>query len=443
MTDLRTELTEGADTELMNTPVVGFIATRDNTDALVRSVVRAKRNGYECLVAFKQPPPESVSLVQGLGATILKPEHGGVTLDALKRTLVSTARAQLHPGIILSPPDCPPIDYTTSSEKLQSNGAFYIEAIPQSLAEPQRTPDVVVAIPAYNEESTIGAVVEETKAYADVVLVVDDGSTDDTVAAAEAAGAEVVEHQRNRGYGAALKTAFSEASGYDARTLVTLDADGQHDPSDIPKLVERLNDSNTEMVIGSRFEADNETALPFYRRFGIWTVNVLTNLSMGIVREESWVNDTQCGFRAYGSTAIRSVANDDGISSGMGASTDILYHAHHNDYGIEEVGTTVSYDVENANNQNPLRHGFTLVQNILRTIERDRPLTALGVPGFIVTLFGLFLGYWSIATYSSTEPISIGLVAVAIICSLFGLLFCFTALILHSLTVHFATEGAR
>ena len=164
--------------------------------------------------------------------------------------------------------------------------------------------------------------------------------------------------------------------------LVILDGDGQHDASDIPKLVAEQQRSDVDIVIGSRFADGSETEMPFYRRFGLAVVNGLTNLSMGVVRKRSRVRDTQSGFRAYNEQAIESLATDSSIGDHMNASTDILYHAHQHDYEIEEVGTTINYDVDDANSHHPLSHGLVLVSNILKTVERDRPITSLGIPGF-------------------------------------------------------------
>jgi hypothetical protein len=169
-------------------------------------------------------------------------------------------------------------------------------------------------------------------------------------------------------------------------------------------------------------------------------INILTNLSMGVVRSRSWVNDTQSGFRAYGSTAIESLARDKSITDGMGASTDILYHAHEHDYEIAEVGTTVTYSVENASSHNPLSHGFSLVSNILKTVERERPIIVLGIPGLLITMLGIIFGYWSVSNYVSSETFPGELALAGVFFTLIGLLACFTAIILHSLTVHFNTE---
>ncbi|MEG3054744.1 MAG: glycosyltransferase family 2 protein [Methanoculleus sp.] len=101
----------------------------------------------------------------------------------------------------------------------------------------RRAVRTLVAMPAYNEEAYIAKTVLGARRHADAVLVVDDGSTDDTVAIAEALGAIVVRHTTNKGYGGALQTIFSTARGMGVEELVIIDADGQHDPGDIPRLL--------------------------------------------------------------------------------------------------------------------------------------------------------------------------------------------------------------
>jgi cellulose synthase/poly-beta-1,6-N-acetylglucosamine synthase-like glycosyltransferase len=132
---------------------------------------------------------------------------------------------------------------------------------------------ISVAIPAYNEAETIAEVVVETREYAEEVVVIDDGSADDTAARAYDAGATVIEHDHNEGYGAALRTAFETADRRGVDHLVVLDGDGQHDPADIPRLVARQAETDAEIVIGSRFVDGYESAIPSVRRFGIQVVN--------------------------------------------------------------------------------------------------------------------------------------------------------------------------
>lgn len=299
---------------------------------------------------------------------------------------------------------------------------------------------VAVAIPAYNEEATIGEIVQCASDHADQVFVVDDGSDDDTADRAAAAGAVVIEHRKNRGYGAALKTGFEMARRYGTRHLAVLDGDGQHDPSDVPRLVAAQENTDAHLVIGSRFVDGITSNIPLYRRIGLKLINGLTNLSMGVVRSSSRVSDTQCGFRVYDQRAIETLARDGNIGDWMDASTDILYHAHHHDYAIEEVSITVEYDVVNANSQDPVPHVVVLVRNILKTIERERPLTALAVPGFGLTFGGLGFGYWAITNYIQSGTFPVGLAFTSAVLILIGIFACFTAIVLHSLSTYFSNN---
>lgn len=301
-------------------------------------------------------------------------------------------------------------------------------------AEP--SPQVLVAIPAYNEADTIGDVVREAESYADAVVVVDDGSSDATANLAAAAGAEVVEHDTNRGYGSALQTAFAEAADRDADHLVILDGDGQHDPGDIPRAVGIQQETGSEIVIGSRFAEGSETDVPLLRRVGIEVVNALTNLRMGIIRRDSWVRDTQSGFRVYDRQAIESLRDDDSVGEGMHASTDILHHAFRQDYDLREFGTTVDYEVDEANNHDPIAHGLTLVANLLQTLQRERPVMTLGLPGFTSSFIGIGIGYWALHTYLQTGAFPLVLVGLSTFFLLLGIFACFIATMLHALGMH-------
>ncbi|RRJ31824.1 glycosyltransferase family 2 protein [Halocatena pleomorpha] len=300
---------------------------------------------------------------------------------------------------------------------------------------------VLVAIPAYNEAATIGDVVQTASEYADYVLVIDDGSEDDTAVRATAVGGAVIKHRQNRGYGAALKTAFEVASRYNAHHLVVLDGDGQHDAADVPRLVAAQERTGAHLVIGSRFIEGATSNAPLYRWIGLKTINGLTNLSLGVVRAASRVSDTQSGFRAYDQTAIETLAADRSIGNWMDASTDILYHAHHHSYSIEEVPITVTYDVANASTRAPLSHGVVLMRNILKTIERERPLTALAVPGFGLTFGGMGVGYMSLDNYIQSGTFPVGLALTAAVLMLIGTFACFTAIVLHALSTYFANTG--
>lgn len=295
---------------------------------------------------------------------------------------------------------------------------------------------IVAGVPAYNESASIGEVVRAAREHVDEVIVVDDGSEDGTAEQAREAGAMVIEHHENRGYGAALKTVFTKTKQLDAARLVMIDGDGQHDESDIPKLVAKQQEAGAEIVIGSRFAPGSETEMPLYRRFGVAVVNGLTNLSLGVVRPRSFIRDTQSGFRVYDRTAIDSLADDDEIGAGMDASTDILYHGHSQGYDFREVGTTIDYEMNDRSTHHPVRHGFQLVSNILRTVERERPVTALGLPGLFMIAVGVLFAYWTTSNYLSSGTFPLGLATVAGFFSITGTFTAFTGIILHSLNTH-------
>lgn len=151
---------------------------------------------------------------------------------------------------------------------------------------------ITAIIPALNEEISIGTVVLKTKKYADHVIVVDDGSTDDTAEVARIAGAYVIKHSKNRGKGWALETGFDEARKNGTKIIVTIDADGQHDPSEIPKVIGPIISREADMVIGSRYL--NGNSIPIYRRIGQRILDRTTNINSGIN-----ITDTQSGFRAF------------------------------------------------------------------------------------------------------------------------------------------------
>ncbi|MUW13233.1 glycosyltransferase [Halorubrum sp. CBA1125] len=352
--------------------------------------------------------------------------------DEISEYLNVHADARSDPGLIIPEDSAVKLDIEASVEAAASE-SFTTTAV----TEPEtKDVEVLIGIPAYNEANAIADVVTEAQNYADEVLVVDDASQDETAELARDAGATVVEHGSNKGYGGALKTVFEEADIRDADHLSILDGDGQHDPSDVPAAVRTQKADDVDIVIGSRFVDGSETDLPLYRRVGLTVVNVLTNVSMGVIRRKSWVNDTQSGFRTYNRHAIESLSEDDSIGEEMSASTDILYHAHEHGYDFEEIGTTIDYDVEDPSSHNPVSHGLTLVGNILTTIERKRPILILGVPGFLSSFVGLGFVYWTLSNYISSGTFPLGLATTSGFLILVGIFTCFTAIILHSLNTH-------
>jgi glycosyltransferase involved in cell wall biosynthesis len=167
---------------------------------------------------------------------------------------------------------------------------------------------IVAVVPAFDEEGAIGSVVDEIRAFdpAIDVVVVDDGSSDGTAANAAAAGAAVVRLPFNLGIGAAVQTGFRYAleGGYDV--AVRLDGDGQHDPSELPKLLEVLERGDADIVVGSRFaNGANGRRGPIARRAGIVFFARLVSL---LTRQK--VTDTTSGFQALNRRGIAIFAAD-------------------------------------------------------------------------------------------------------------------------------------
>ena len=134
----------------------------------------------------------------------------------------------------------------------------------------------LACIPAYNEESNIENLVQSAKKHVDQVIVCDDGSTDETVKLAKKSGAIIISHNTNRGYGAAIISLFEYARENNAEIMITLDGDGQHNPDQIPLLLNTLTQHNVDVVIGSRFLNQN-TEAPGYRQRGIKIITSAAN----------------------------------------------------------------------------------------------------------------------------------------------------------------------
>ncbi|MGN8215072.1 MULTISPECIES: glycosyltransferase family 2 protein [Halococcus] len=417
-------------------PVIGIIAHEANADAILGTILRAREHGFAVFVIYGgDGESEVIRLSRRLGAKIVEPSasaRGNVAL--LERSLSQAARDAGYPGIVFQLPESSRIDYERTLAAFASDG-FETTAIPETWSASPEITHVLVGIPAYNAEGAIGAVVEDATSFADQVLVVDDGSADATAERARAAGATVVVHERNRGYGGALKTIFQEADQRGAAHLVTLDADGQHDPADVPKLVQTQEHADADIVIGSRYAPGSMTRLPFVRSIGLGVVNLLTNLSLGRLAPRRWVRDTQSGLRAYSSEAIASLAAARDIGDGMWASTDIMYHANAEGFDFAEVGITIRYDVEDASTQGALSHGTDLIRNIGRFLERTHPLLLLGLPGTIGVIAGTLVGTVGIQQLLLDEP-SMLTIAAATVLGVVGLAMVMLSVLFHAMNLH-------
>jgi len=296
-----------------------------------------------------------------------------------------------------------------------------------------KKPFIVACIPAYNEEKSIASVVLRTMRYVDKVIVCDDGSSDLTGEIAEKLGVEVIRHGRNLGYGAALSSLFRKAVELGADVVVTLDADGQHDPSYIPRLVEPIVKGEADIVIGSRFLLrEAEEAVPAYRRLGIRTITWL-------VRKTSYrkLTDAQSGFRAYSSRVVPLIRPSE---MGMGASVEILLKARRAGLRIVEVPVRVWYG-EGTSTQNPLIHGMDVVLSLVKHYSIRRPLSLYGIPGLLALLAGLGFWVWTLQIFTATRQVVTNIVLIALGATIIGLIMLITAIILWVL-VSMVREGA-
>jgi glycosyltransferase involved in cell wall biosynthesis len=284
----------------------------------------------------------------------------------------------------------------------------------------------MVAIPCYNEASTIGSVVLKARKHAAEVVVVDDGSTDDTAWVAEQAGGTVVRHETNRGYGAALRSCFAYARDSPAEILVILDGDGQHNPSEIPRVMEPVALEQADVSIGSRFQNGKAAnAIPRYRRFGIRFLTRLTNLG---TKGETRLDDAQSGFRAYSRKAIETINPRE---EDMGASTEIIWDAHRNGLRIAEVPIDVTYS-RSGSTKDPVRHGLSVISSMLAYIENRHALLTFGLPGIVLAGLGFGLGLFVVQSYYAAHVLAVGLAMVTLALVFLGTLLLFTGLILHA-----------
>ncbi|KPL80866.1 glycosyltransferase family 2 protein [Herpetosiphon geysericola] len=231
----------------------------------------------------------------------------------------------------------------------------------------------IALIPAFNESRFIGSLVLATKAYVDMVIVIDDGSTDQTVTIAQQAGAVVLKHTVNQGKAAAVNTGFRYSATLNPFAVVMLDGDGQHIADDIPTLLAPICQGHADVVIGSRYGTIQST-IPFYRKVGQVGLTSLTNLVSGV-----HVSDSQSGFRAFSAHAIASLSFT--TNGGFSIESEMQFHIHDRALRVTEVPIHVLY-VEKAK-RNPVRHGLQVVKGILSAATTMRPVFFWCGSGFV------------------------------------------------------------
>ena len=282
----------------------------------------------------------------------------------------------------------------------------------------------MAAIPAFNEEKTIAKAVVRAMKHVDKVVVVDDGSTDDTALIAERLGAYVVSHEENRGYGAAIRSCFSVARDLSADVLVTLDADGQHDPEEIPKMIEPILNGESDIVVGSRFHEGSRKEIPAYRLAGM---RMLNNATERIAKQK--ITDSQSGFRGYSRKAIDSIRL---YETGMGVSSEILIKAGDAGLRISEVPIAVKYRGVGRPSQNPLSHGLEVLSSIVQIGAEKHPFLFVGLPGLLSAIGGIYGWFWVVERYAVVRQLAVGMALISTVLLVVGVVAVNTALILYA-----------
>ena len=221
---------------------------------------------------------------------------------------------------------------------------------------------VTIILPAYNEERVIADVIRALKdrGYRRII-VVDDCSKDRTNEVAKQEGAVVLRHFLNRGVGGALGTGIQAALRFDSDIIVTFDSDGQHDPDDIPRLIEPIEKGDADAVIGTRLS--DPRGMPWSRRLANWTANCITFALFGV-----WTTDSQSGMRAFSRAAAQKLQL---MTSGMEASSEIVAEIARNRCKLKEVPITVIYtEYSLSKGQSFLRGLATLRKLLIAKVRR-------------------------------------------------------------------------
>lgn len=214
---------------------------------------------------------------------------------------------------------------------------------------------IIAVIAAYNEEKMVGNVVTEVKQHCHEVIVVDDGSADGTYQQARSAGALTLRHPVNRGQGAALQTGIDKALSLDAEIIVTFDADGQLDASQIPEVISPILNKQCEVVLGTRFSRNGSDApnIPSSRKTLIKAAAFITRFYTGLK-----ISDVHNGFRAFSRKALMKIEI---TQDGMAHASEILEQIKKYELTYREVGVTVRYTEYSLQKGQKISNSFKII----------------------------------------------------------------------------------
>jgi glycosyltransferase involved in cell wall biosynthesis len=291
--------------------------------------------------------------------------------------------------------------------------------------DPSPLPDferVVAIIPAFDEERQVGSIVLRLRQLLDTVIVVNDGSRDATGEVARLAGARVVTHVTNLGYGAAIRSGLEVARELSPRAVVLMDADGQHRVEDVPGVLRPVLAGEADVAVGSRF-ADHRTQVPQLRRFAQHGLTWLSNFGSGVK-----LTDSQSGMRAFSPRAVEALLLK---STSMSAASEMQFLASDAQLRVCEVPIEVRYFAEVK--RNPIGHGVDVLNGLILLVSQRRPLLFFGLPAMLLLIGALALGLDVAQVFSSVRILLVGQLIVAVTLGIIGTLSLFTAIVLNAL----------
>ena len=282
---------------------------------------------------------------------------------------------------------------------------------------------ITIGIPAYNEEKNIAKIITKLKKITDSIIVCDDGSSDMTSEIAKNLGVIVISHKKNMGYGAAIRTIFEKSAEIDSDILVTFDADGQHRIEDISRVLHPLENSEADIVIGSRF-LGKQSNVPNYRKLGIKVITQVTNSSI-----KTKLTDSQSGFRAYSKQVLSKISLSE---IGMGISTEILIKASSGGLRITEVPITILYSGDTSTH-NPVSHGTSVLFSTIKFTSIEHPLKFYGIPSVIFLTIGMIFTSLAVQYYVDVGRLNTDLTLIGAGTILIGIILLISAILLYSL----------
>jgi len=245
-------------------------------------------------------------------------------------------------------------------------------------------PKIIALIPAYNEQETIADIIRQVKPFVAEVLVINDGSTDSTIELAEKAGALVIDNIVNRGLGKTIQRGYDEAIKRGADIVVQIDADGQYDPNEIPKLIQQILENKADLVLGTRLE-NLKYNMPWVKKLGnkafTWLLRRLTGAD---------IRDGQTGFRATRKEVFETLE----IHGDFTYTQEMIVKASREGWRIANV--PINFYQRSAGESRlmsgPLSYAWRAWIIILRTIRDYDPLRFFGIPGIIFIITGMIIG---------------------------------------------------